>query len=538
MRFHCTALAAVLVLVMAAPARAQRTDPAPGDAVFAIFLRGTQIGREQWTLAKIDSGWVISSSGRTAPPLDFTVNRFEVKYAPDWQPLEMALEARLRNQSVIVRTSFAMTRAINEITQNNVTGSKEDEVSVRTIVIPNNVFAGYEALGVRLWSAQVNSELPVYVVPAGEMKIKVNEITAETLKGPAGSVATRRFDITLENADHPTKAFAVVDERLRLVRFEIPEIGLQAVREDVSSVAVRTQVTHNPTDSDVSFHANGFEIAATLTTPPEVAGRLRSPAVLLVGGTSPADRDETIGGVPVFAELARALADTGHIVLRYDRRGTGQSGGRTDTATLSDYADDAAAGIRWLAKRDDVDKRRIVIVGHMDGGPVALIAAGAEKQIDAVVTIDAAGKSGADLIMMQQEKVLDDLKLADADRQARIDLQKKIQTAVVTGGGWDGVPEAMRRQADTPWFKSVLTYEPAAVLEKTRQPILVLHCDLDPNIPASEADSLGALAKARKKAGPTEVVHIPDAGRALTPAGSSQLNAKVTSAIADWIKKL
>ncbi len=526
------------MLAVAAPARAQRTEPVTGDSVFAIFLRGVQIGREQGSLAKTDTGWILTSSGRTAPPLDFTVNRFEVKYTPDWQPLEMTLEARLRNQGIVVRTSFAMTRAINEIVQNNVTGSKQDEVSVRAIVIPNNVFVSYEVLAVRLWNTPANTELPVYVAPAGEIKVRVNAVTNETLTGPAGSVAARRFALTLQNTDRPSEAFAVVDERLRLVRFEIPEIGLQAVREDVSSVAVRTAVAHNPTDSDVTFHANGFDIAGTLTEPPTVAGRLRSPAVLLVGGVSPADRDETISGVPVFAQLARALADTGHVVLRYDRRGTGQSGGRTDTATLSDYADDAAAAIKWLADRDDVDKRRVVIVGHMDGGPVALIAAAATKQIDAVVTIDAAGKSGADLIMLQQQKLLEDLKLSDADRQARIELQKKIQVAVVNGSGWEGVPEPMRRQADTPWFKSVLTYEPAAVLAKTRQPILVLHCDLDPNVPPGEADSLGALAKARKKAGPTEVVHVPDAGRTLMAPGAAQINASVPRAIVEWIKKL
>jgi pimeloyl-ACP methyl ester carboxylesterase len=538
MRRHCTALAAVFLLTAPSPVGAQRAQPAPGETAFAIFLRGTQIGREQWNLAKTENGWIITSTGRTAPPIDFTINRFEIKYTSDWQPLEMSLEARIRNQGIVVKTSFTMTTAINEISQNNVTGSRQDQISAGTIVVPNNVFASYEALAVRLWDAQVNTELPVYVALSNEIKVKVKAITGETLTGPGGSMATRRFDLTLQNPDRPVDALAVVDDRLRLVRFEIPEIGLQAVREDVSSVAVRTQVAHNPTDSDVTFHANGFNLAGTVTTPGTVAGRLRYPAVLLVGGTSPADRDEIINGIPVFTQLARGLADSGHIVLRYDRRGTGQSGGRTDTATLADYADDAAAAIKWLSGRNDVDKHKVVIVGHMDGGPVALLAAAATKDIDGVVTIDAAGKSGADLILLQQLKLLDDMKVSDADRQARIELQKKIQTAVVNGTGWEGVPEPMRRQADTPWFKSVLTYEPAAVLAKTRQPILVLHGDLDPTVPPSEADHLGELAKARKKAGPTEVVHLPDLNHTLTAVGSNQVSAKVVEAIADWVKKL
>ena len=537
MRFHCTALVTAVLLALPAPARAQPAQPTPGAAVFTIFLRGTPIGREQWALAKNGSGWVLTSSGRTAAPLDFTVNRFEIQYTSDWQPLEMALEAHLRTQSLLVRTSFTLTTAINEISQNNVTGSKQDQIDARAIVIPNNVFASYEVLAVRLWDTPAGTELPVYVAPTAEIKVRVETVSAETVKGPNGALATRRFDLTLENPEHPVKAFVIVDDHHRLVRLEIPEVGLQAVREDVSSVAVRTQVAHNPTDADVTIPANGFNLAGTLTTPPTVAGRLHYPAVLLVGGTSPADRDQIIGGVSVFAPLARALADSGHVVLRYDCRGTGQSGGRTDAATLTDYADDAVAAVKWLKKRDDIDTRRIVVVGHMDGGPVAFLAAAANKDIDGIVTIDAAGANGADLILLQQQQLLEELKLTDADRQARIDLQKKIQAAVTSGTGWAGVPEAMRRQADTPWFKSVLTYDPAKVLQKVKQPILVIHADLDPTVPPSEADRLGELAKARKKAAPTEVLHVPDINQTLTPAGSGKVSATVTDAIASWIKK-
>ncbi|HEY2432624.1 MAG TPA: alpha/beta fold hydrolase [Vicinamibacterales bacterium] len=534
---HCTALAAALLVASAAVAQEQ-PRPAPGDSAFAIFLRGAQIGREQGSLAMTNTGWVLTSSGRTAPPLDFTTNRFEMKYTSDWQPLEMTLEAHVRTAGVIVNTSFTMTTAINEIAQNNTKGTKQDQVSPRTVVIPNNVFVAYEALAVRLWTTSANTELPVYVAPGGEVKARVDAVIAETLNGPSGSLETRRFELTLLNPDRPLKATVVVDQRLRLVRVEMPEIGLQAVREDVSTVAVRAERVRNPTDVDVSVKANGFNLAGTMTEPQAIAGRLRHGAVLLVGGASPADRDEPIAGVPVFAQLARVLADAGHVVLRYDRRGTGQSGGRTDTATLTDYADDALAGIRWLADRNDVDKRRIVILGFMDGGPVALLAAAAGKEIDGVITVDAAGASGADLMLMQQQKILDELKLPANDRQARVDLQKKIQAAVISGGGWEGVPEPMRRQADTPWFKSVLTYDPARVLPRVRQPILILHGDLDPAVPPGEADRLAELARGRKKAAACDVVHIPDVDNRLAEAGSAELSGKVAQAIVDWIKKL
>ena len=148
-----------------------------------------------------------------------------------------------------------------------------------------------------------------------------------------------------------------------------------------------------------------------------------------------------------------------------------------------------------------------------------------------MITLDAGGSTGADLLLQQQQRVLDGLKLPAEERQARIDLQKKIQAAVISGTGWQGVPDGMRKQADTPWFKSLLTYDPAQVMPKVKQQMLIVQGDLDRNVPPSEADRLAELARARKKAPPVEVVHVPDADQKLA-------SPKVASAIAEWIKKL
>ena len=539
MRFHCTALALAAALIASGPGAAQTPElPAPGDATFTVFLKGTQIGREQVNVARGPSGWIITSTGRTEAPLDFTIARYEMKYSADWQPLELTLEARLRNAVATVKTSFALTTAINEITQNSKTVSKEDQISAKTIVMPNNVFGAYEALAARLTGVAADAELPIYVVPQAEVRLKVRSVTDQALTGPAGSIKTRRYDVTFNNPDRPLSATIVVDDRSRLVRFELPEVGLLVVREDASSVAMRPQTTRNPTDTDAAIPANGFNLAATVTTPPGVAGRLRHPAVILVGGASPADRDQVLGGVPVFAQLAKALADSGHVVFRYDRRGTGQSGGRTETATLGDYADDVLSAVRWVARRDDVDKKRIVVAGYGDGAAAALIAVSRGKEIDGVVTIDAAGTRGAELILEQQERVLEQLNLSPEERTKRAELQKRIQDAVISGTGWQGIPEAMRRQADTPWFKSVLTFDPAQIMPKVKKPLLILHAERDALVPVTEADRLAALAAARKKIVPPEVVRLAGVDQTLAAPGEKSITPKLAAAIAEWLKKL
>ena len=376
------------------------------------------------------------------------------------------------------------------------------------------------------------------MAPQAEVKMKVRSVTVQSLTGPAGALQTRRFDVTFQNPDRPVNAVITVDSRLRLVRFELPDVGLLVVREDASSVAMRPETIRNPTDADFSVPANGFNLAATLTMPPTVAGRLRYPAVVLVGGARPGDRDLTINGIPVLAQLARSLADAGTIAVRYDRRGSGQSGGRTESAAIADYADDILAVVRAVSKKEDVDKQRIVVAGYGDGAAAALLAASRSKDIDGVVTIDAAGTKGSDMILEQQQRLLTGLNLSAEERQARIELQKKIQAAVVGAGSWEGVPEAMRRQADTPWFRSVLQFDPALVVAKIKQPMLILHAELDNNIPPSEADRLAELAKARKKAGPVQTTKIPGITQALTEPAATTVSAKVGAAIAEWVKKL
>lgn len=547
MRFHCTALI-VALLATGAPAAAQKVTPVTGEATFNIFFKGTQVGREQVTLSHASSGWIITSTGRQAAPVDLTINRFEMKYTEDWQPLELKVEGTLRNAPLKLGTSFTLTTAINEITQSSVTNSKEDRISARTVVLPNNFYAAYEALAVRLAESQPNAELPVYIAPQTEIKVTIRQVTPEALAGPAGGLKTRRYDLTFANPGAPLDASVTIDDRLRFVRLEIPSAALTVVREDASSVAMRPATVRNPTDTDVTIPANGFHLAGTLTVPPGVAGRLRTPGIVLVGGSGPTDRDETVAGIPVFAQLAKALADSGYTVLRYDKRGVGQSGGRTETATLADYADDVTAAVKWLARRKDIDPRKLVVAGHSEGGSVALMAAARDKKIKGVIAIASPGSKGGDLILQQQQHVLDGMKIPDAEKQGKIDMQKKIQAAVVSGTGWDGVPDDLRKQAETPWFRSVLMYDPGPVLQKVKQPILIVQGDLDTQVVPSEADRLAELARARKKAGPVEVVHVPGVNHLLVPATTGEvseygqlrvrtISPKVPEAMADWVKK-
>ena len=273
----------------------------------------------------------------------------------------------------------------------------------------------------------------------------------------------------------------------------------------------------------------------------------RFPAVILLGGVSASDRDGVMYGVPMIGQLAGALADAGNLVVRYDKRGFGQSGGRAESATLTDSADDARAVVRWLADRKDVDPKRIAIVGHSDGAWVALLTATREKRVAAIASIDAAASTGAELNLEQQQYELDQLKLSPDERAKKIALQKQIQSAVVSGKGWEGIPPNDKRDADTPWFHSFLMFDPAKVLEDVKQPLLIVHAALDKQVPVAHADKLTDLAR-KGDSKSVEVVVVRGVNHLLIPAFTGEISEyptladrnvskDVAGAVSAWLTK-
>jgi pimeloyl-ACP methyl ester carboxylesterase len=508
----------ISVVTLAAGGAPQPSMPATGEAVFSVFLAGREIGREQVNLARVGTDWIITATSRIGPPIDVTASRFELKYSADWQPIELRAEGRVRQATVALLTSFGLTTAVNEITQNAVTTSKTDQISARAVVLPNNFFAAYEALAARLGGLTAGAELPAYIAPQTEIRIAVRGVTRGQFQTAAGVVNTNRYSIAFRNPDGELPAELSVDDRGRFAQLEIPTATLLVSRQDLASVSTRVQTARNATDADVRIPSAGFTLAGTITTPPDTAGRLRSPAVVLVAGSGVLERDAVVAGIPTFAQLAGDLAGRGFVVLRYDRRGGGQSGGRLETVTLQDYAEDVVAAVKWLEKRKDVDKRRITVAGHSEGGATALLAAAREKKISSLVLMSSFGTKGVDLILEQQQYSLDLLKTPASERPPKVEMQKKILDAAMTGKGLDELSPEIRARVDSPWYRSVLLFDPAAVMPRVRQPIQVVHGEVDKQIPPHHAKRLVELANARKKAPPAALAILPGLNHLLVPA--------------------
>ena len=546
------AAAALVALTAMATATAQVPTAAPpasgiaGGDVYVVQFSGRVVGREEVAIVRQAEGWVLRGSSRLDAPIATTVRHLEIRYDGAWKPLSLTLDGSVQGQNVGLETAFADGKATNQLKEGDAATEKVDDVSGDAIVLPNVFFGSYAALAARLATAQAGTELRVYIAPQAEIGLAVTAVTEERIETAREAFSARRYALLFRNPGGEVAVSLWADTSGRFLRLSVPAQTLEVVREDVASAAARMSAFSIPGDESVRVGANGFSLAGTLTLPKQVTGL--PPAVVLVGGAGPADRDGTIAGIPMMGHIARDLVAAGFAVLRYDKRGIGQSGGRADSATLADYAEDARAVVTYLRKerKREVDARRIAVLGHSEGAWVAMRLAAVEKNVAALVLAGAASETGGALVLEQQQHLLAAMKVSDEERAAKAELQTRINAAATGGGSWEGIPRELRAQAETAWFASYLSFDPARVMKDVRQPVLVVQGERDTQVAPRHAEALAELARARKRKTAVEVVMVAGVNHLLIPAATGEVSeygslagkdvsSDATAAIARWL---
>jgi dienelactone hydrolase len=545
MKYFIRLTAFALALAAAGAVRAQQA-PGPATSKFIVFLRTSQIGSDTVAVARRPDGWLISSTGSIGAPVDLVARNVQARYDPDWKPLELTIDGTVRGQVFGIHVTVDGSTAITHVNNAGQALDRADPIALDTIFLPNPFFALFEAVTPRLMTAASGSTIPIYQSAGEPVTLRVGESETDRIQTVSRLIVARRTSASLSAGGMDVGVEIWADENGRLLRVSSPSQELEYVREDIAAVSSRRVVISRTGDERVNVPANGFNLAGTVSK--ASSANTRNPAVILVAGSGPLDRDETVAGIPIFGQLAGALADAGLVVLRYDKRGNGQSGGRAEAASITDYADDLRAAVKFMGNRKDVDPRRIAVAGHTEGGLVALLAGSKDSHIAALVLMNTPGHLGSEVILAQQQHILDRSKLSDEEKRARVELQKRIHDAVITGKGWDALPAQLRRQVDTPEYQSILTFDPATVMPKVRQPVLVVQSALDAEIDPSNGDRLASLARSRKRQAPVDLVKLDGVNHLFIETTSAEVADYVTlrgksivpslgSTIAAWLQK-
>jgi pimeloyl-ACP methyl ester carboxylesterase len=527
------------------PAAAGAQQAATGATGYTTFVRGTPIGREDVTVRSDANGVTVTSEGRLGAPANLTIRRAEFRYGPDWVPQLFELNGTLNGGEVTIRTTVAGNTATTQSTQ---TGTTTLAINRQAMLHANGVVGAYAALAHRLGVVAPGSEIRTYVVPQSEIGVRLVNVQNERMQLGTEFLNARRYDLIFQNPGTNTAVTVTTGVDGNLLSVRIPSQGVDIVRVDLAGVTTRLSVHSNPGDEAVTIPAVGFNLGATLTRPKSAAPGGRFPTVIILAGFGANDRDGYFVGIPVMGQLAGALANAGFLTVRYDKRGYGQSGGRAESATLTDYADDARTVMRWLADRKDVDPKRIAVVGDSDGGWVALLAASREKRFAAIVTIGAPASTGAEVVLELQKRTLDQLDLAPQERAKREALQKQIIAAVQSEKGLADLPPEIRKSADTPWFQSVLNFAPARVLKDVNQPLLIVHAGLDHEVPVADAERLATIAQKEGSSKSVELLIVKGVNHLLVPAVTGEVSEygaltdrnvsqDVSSAVSGWLTR-
>lgn len=314
-------------------------------------------------------------------------------------------------------------------------------------------------------------------------------------------------------------------------------------------------------------HRFGHSLAGTLLLPertPESPALF--PAAVLVSGSGPQDRDETLFGHKPFLVIADALARAGIAVLRYDDRGVGASTGRFEGTTTHEFATDADEATEWLRRQPEIDPARIGIIGHSEGGLIAPLVAmwqweGGDpaKAISFVVLIAGPGVSGRELLPLQMRRVseasgvdaasaeaiaakgtalIDALLAENPDMEAARGLARQLveaQTAALTAATGATMTDAEREAAvsqaiaslNSTWMRTFLAHDPRPIIAALRIPILAMNGTLDTQVDADQ--NLGALEVAAREGGaPLTTMRLEGLNHMLQPASSGGIDEYAT----------
>ena len=249
---------------------------------------------------------------------------------------------------------------------------------------------------------------------------------------------------------------------------------------------------------------DSISLAGTLTYP-----KMGSdfPAVILISGSGPQDRNSELMNHKPFLVIADYLTKNGIAVLRVDDRGTGESEGNYNETGLNGFVNDAESAFEFLKTRKGINHSKIGLIGHSLGGVIAPIIASKNINVSFIVILAGSGVRGDKLMLLQKEKIERKMgvpeaaitqgqnnmkgaydiivKSNDNQKQLILDLENYF-TSVFGAALSEGQIKGLSQQMAIPWLTDFIKFDPQTSLSKTKCPVLALNGSNDLQVPPKE----------------------------------------------------
>lgn len=279
-------------------------------------------------------------------------------------------------------------------------------------------------------------------------------------------------------------------------------------------------------DFTIPNKKDNVNLSGTLTLPDTLA---KHTLVILITGSGPQDRNEELAGHKPFFVIADYLTRNGIAVFRFDDRGVGQSTGNFGTATSQDFMNDVLSIVSYFKKHPYINSGRIGLIGHSEGGLIAMMAAARKKKdIGFIISLAGPGVNIIDLLLRQTEDVLRSAGAHEEMIEKTQALNFQLYNLALTEPNIDSVMNKISGFLDeitadltdkeineygftsdnirisamqlfVPWMKYFLSMKPSEYLKKIKCPVLALNGSLDIQVSADE--NLAAIERFLNEAG-------------------------------------
>lgn len=480
--------------------------------VFRVFFGSQEAGQESYELVQTGEGFRLTASGKLSRPVEFETRNLLIQTDTRGRARKFEFKGSVRGIEQEVTAEISDRSAENRIRAAGQVVAKSDPVHVGTFLLPNLLFSPYVLVAHFLESGKEGhpeGELHAYVPPQAEIPFSLTR-----------NPEKKRLDLWLRNAASPEVHVVVeLDERGAVKGVHIPSASLSAYRESYLENRRMADSDHiEVLARELEFSSAKVSVSGVLTIPRK--GRGPWPGVLLLAGSGAQDRDETVFGIRILGEIAEYLTRQGYVVFRYDKRGSGKSGGELLGARLQTLTNDALTALEFLKRRPEVQPEKIVILGHSEGGIVAASAA-AQASFAGLILIGAPACRGEELLREQLSTFLAAsdappnkkneelhnqqwlLQWAHSDRPDK-ELESKI-------------PAPLAKVARSSWFRDWLDYDPNEAYRKVRIPTLVAVGGKDMQVPPRHAENIYSSMRAAGNS-KAELRIFPDVNHLLTRA--------------------
>ena len=329
-------------------------------------------------------------------------------------------------------------------------------------------------------------------------------------------------------------------------------------------------------EEDVSYENKeaGLTIAGTFTYPESGES---FPAVILITGSGPQNRNEELLGHKPFFVLADHLTRNRIAVLRFDDRGIGKSTGEFSSATTKDFVTDVIAGVEYLKTRKEVNKNKIGLIGHSEGGLIAPIATIQSDDVDFIVLMAGPGMTGKEILMLQTALIMKSNGIDEETISKDVENAVKMYDIIINEKDSSTAREKLKEISDesyakmseeekaqfgdpeiffnqqvkvllSPWFRFFLEYDPYPTLTKVKVPLLAINGEKDLQVPPKE--NLELIEKAMKEGGNENyrtaelkgLNHLFQEAETGSPNEYAKIEQTISpialNIISDWIKEI